>query len=80
MPLTNGDVGTNAAQLTPGNSTLDHTTALDVLRSEERDGIDVKTLLNSNSHGGLTYNDFLILPGYIGRRPTGWTKQVETDP
>lgn len=66
MPLTNGDAGTSTAQLTPGKSALDHNTALDVLATEERDGIDVETLLNSNSHGGLTYNDFLILPGYIG--------------
>jgi IMP dehydrogenase len=33
---------------------------------EEMDGLDIKTLLDSKNHGGLTYNDFLILPGYIG--------------
>ncbi len=66
MPLTNGDAGMGTAQLTPGKSALDYKTALDVVASDDQDGIDVKTLLNSNSHGGLTYNDFLILPGYIG--------------
>ena len=66
MPLTNGDAGTSTAQLMPGKLALDHTTALEVLASEERDGIDVATLLDSKAHGGLTYNDFLILPGYIG--------------
>jgi len=47
---------------------LDFSTALDVLKNEypERDGIDVKTLIDSKTNGGLTYNDFLILPGYIG--------------
>ena len=69
MPLTNGDAGTSTAQLTPGKPALDFTMALDVLGNEERDGIDVKTLLDSKAHGGLTYNDFLILPGYIGREP-----------
>jgi IMP dehydrogenase len=28
--------------------------------------LDVYTLLNSAKNGGLTYNDFLVLPGYIG--------------
>lgn len=47
---------------------LDYTTALEVLKNEyqERDGIDVKTLIDSKKNGGLTYNDFLMLPGYIG--------------
>ena len=67
MPLTNGDVGTSTAQLIPGKPSLDHTVALEMLASEERDGLDIKTLLDSKTHGGLTYNDFLILPGYIGR-------------
>ncbi|KAL9090943.1 MAG: hypothetical protein Q9159_001686 [Coniocarpon cinnabarinum] len=46
----------------------DHTAALKVLQTEyaKGDGLDVQTLLDSAKHGGLTYNDFLILPGYIG--------------
>jgi IMP dehydrogenase len=31
----------------------------------ENDGVSAKELFNSRTHGGLTYNDFLILPGYI---------------
>lgn len=47
---------------------LDYAAALDVLKNEypERDGIDIKTLTDSRVNGGLTYNDFLVLPGYIG--------------
>lgn len=40
--------------------------ALDFLKQYETlDGIDVKTLMDSVSRGGLTYNDFLMLPGKI---------------
>ncbi|PVH75297.1 IMP dehydrogenase [Cadophora sp. DSE1049] len=49
------------------NEILDHTKALQVLKQyEERDGLDIESLLDSKKHGGLTYNDFLVLPGYIG--------------
>jgi IMP dehydrogenase len=56
MPISNGDAMTD----TTANA-LDYTKALEILKNEysERDGIDVK-------NGGLTYNDFLMLPGYIG--------------
>ena len=63
MPILNGDA------MAPANTTvLDFSTALDVLKNEypTRDGIDVETLIDSKTNGGLTYNDFLILPGYIG--------------
>ena len=68
MPLTNGDVRTSSAHLLSGEQPLDHITALDVLRKEyvKADGLDAKSLLDSRINGGLTYNDFLILPGYIG--------------
>lgn len=68
MPLTNGDAAASTSFLLPGIEPLDFNTALDVLKSEDsnRDGIDVKTLIDSRTNGGLTYNDFLILPGYIG--------------
>ena len=68
MPLTNGDVSANPAQLLPGTKIMDFSSATDVLRAEysERDGLDAKSLLNSRENGGLTYNDFLVLPGYIG--------------
>lgn len=63
MPITNGDAMANSAA-----DALDYTKALEVLKNEypERDGIDVKTLIDSKRNGGLTYNDFLMLPGYIG--------------
>ena len=68
MPLVNGDTMSRLAPVLPDTEPLDFSTALEVLRTEypERDGIDVKTLIDSKRHGGLTYNDFLILPGYIG--------------
>ncbi|KAJ4308477.1 inosine-5'-monophosphate dehydrogenase [Neodidymelliopsis sp. IMI 364377] len=63
MVIQNGDAMTD----TTANA-LDYTKALEVLKNEyqERDGIDVQTLIDSKKNGGLTYNDFLMLPGYIG--------------
>lgn len=46
---------------------LDHTTALEVLKEyKTSDGLDLHELMDTTKHGGLTYNDFLLLPGYIG--------------
>ncbi|CAG9989895.1 unnamed protein product [Clonostachys byssicola] len=46
---------------------LDYSTALDVLKEyKSRDGLDIHELMDTAKHGGLTYNDFLLLPGYIG--------------
>ncbi|KAI9899214.1 hypothetical protein N3K66_005675 [Trichothecium roseum] len=46
---------------------LDHTTALEVLKEyKTNDGLDLHQLMDTTKHGGLTYNDFLLLPGYIG--------------
>jgi IMP dehydrogenase len=40
--------------------------ALDVLKTYERsDGLSIGDLMESRIHGGLTYNDFLLLPGKI---------------
>ncbi|THU97896.1 IMP dehydrogenase [Dendrothele bispora CBS 962.96] len=48
------------------SSFLDPSTALDHLKSYDRpDGLSVKELIDSRIHGGLTYNDFLLLPGKI---------------
>jgi IMP dehydrogenase len=67
MPLTNGDVMTESAFFGPAKHILDHTKALQVLKEyESKDGLDITDLLDSKKHGGLTYNDYLILPGYIG--------------
>jgi len=72
MPLTNGDVGTSTAHVLPGKQAMDFSKALEILAKEYpgRDGLDAKTLLDSKINGGLTYNDFLILPGYIGMSVT----------
>ncbi|ODV83319.1 hypothetical protein CANARDRAFT_238421 [[Candida] arabinofermentans NRRL YB-2248] len=40
--------------------------AIDLLSTyEEKDGLSIQQLLDSKIHGGLTYNDFLVLPGKI---------------
>lgn len=45
---------------------LDSSTALQHLARYSRgDGLPVSELIDSRLHGGLTYNDFLILPGKI---------------
>ncbi|MCJ1362432.1 hypothetical protein MMC16_001535 [Acarospora aff. strigata] len=67
MPLTNGDTTNITTQLFPGQELLDHSQAVDILEGQGlRDGLHADTLLDSKVNGGLTYNDFLILPGYIG--------------
>jgi len=51
---------------TTSNTFLDPSTALQVLSDYERkDGLSIGELLDSRTHGGLTYNDFLMLPGKI---------------
>jgi len=66
MPHTNGDAKPPSV-FGPSKDLLHHSKALEVLKQyEERDGLDIKSLLDSKRHGGLTYNDFLVLPGYIG--------------
>lgn len=70
-PATNGDAnGLVAANLIRGVKVLDTSHALDVLKNdyEERDGLSAQSLIDSKKNGGLTYNDFLVLPGYIGTR------------
>lgn len=45
---------------------LDHAKALEYLSEyKTRDGLDAATLMDSNTRGGLTYNDILMLPGKI---------------
>ncbi|GAD92443.1 IMP dehydrogenase, putative [Paecilomyces variotii No. 5] len=64
MPIVNGDA---RGLLSTEGELQDYTKALEVLKEyPDRDGLDVDTLLDSDKHGALTYNDFLILPGYIG--------------
>ncbi|KAG9237389.1 IMP dehydrogenase/GMP reductase [Amylocarpus encephaloides] len=66
MPQTNG-VKSQPTFFGAPSSPMNHIMALGILDEyKERDGLDVNSLLDSKKHGGLTYNDFLILPGYIG--------------
>ena len=45
---------------------LDPSKAFDELKKySSPDGLSVNDLMNANLHGGLTYNDFLLLPGKI---------------
>ena len=68
MPLTNGDVSSNTRKILRNSDMVDPQQANEFLKQEsiDRDGLDVDTLVDSNKHGALTYNDFLVLPGYIG--------------
>ncbi|KAJ5389989.1 Inosine-5'-monophosphate dehydrogenase [Penicillium cataractarum] len=64
MPITNKDATPGAAMKA---EIEDYTKALEVVKTyTNQDGLDVDTLLDSDKHGALTYNDFLLLPGYIG--------------
>jgi IMP dehydrogenase len=66
MPIANGDALGRAMNA----EFQDYTKALEVLEKDyTQDGLDVDTLLDSDKHGALTYNDFLVLPGYIGKPP-----------
>jgi IMP dehydrogenase len=50
----------------PSKVCVDPSTALDVLSHYPRsDGLSAVDLMDSTLHGGLTYNDFLLLPGKI---------------
>jgi IMP dehydrogenase len=65
MPITASDAAPGAAMKA---EITDYTKALEVVETyKTRDGLDVDTLIDSDKHGALTYNDFLILPGYIGK-------------
>jgi IMP dehydrogenase len=68
MPITNKEAAPGAAMKA---EIEDYTTALEVVKTYSTlDGLDVDTLLDSDKHGALTYNDFLLLPGYIGKPDT----------
>lgn len=66
MPHTNGDAK-ESSFFGLAKDIQHYSKALEALNEyEERDGLDITALLDSKKHGGLTYNDFLVLPGYIG--------------
>ncbi|KAB5578656.1 inosine-5-monophosphate dehydrogenase imd2 [Coniochaeta sp. 2T2.1] len=63
MPGQNG----TPAGLNGSGKVLDFKSAEEVLKGyESRDGLSIQELMDTKIHGGLTYNDFLVLPGYIG--------------
>jgi IMP dehydrogenase len=68
MPLTNGHSG--SPHKAPNGPILDHRKALEILWDDYKtpDGLDAQSMLDSAKNGGLTYNDFLVLPGYIGMK------------
>lgn len=77
MPHLNGDsTPSSAALLATGEDTLDFKTALDVFENESKDGLSVYDLIDSKRNGALTYNDFLVLPGYIGKQQDDRLKPV----
>lgn len=62
MPSTNSH-----SQVNGKSDFLNNTQALELLKEyESRDGLAITELMDTKVRGGLTYNDFLILPGYIG--------------
>ncbi|KAI0598473.1 IMP dehydrogenase [Biscogniauxia sp. FL1348] len=62
MPATNGTFPVNGTA-----KFLDYRGAVEALAEyQSRDGLGIEDLVDTKLHGGLTYNDFLILPGYIG--------------
>ncbi|KAK0656560.1 inosine-5'-monophosphate dehydrogenase IMD4 [Cercophora newfieldiana] len=62
MTATNGSVAYAAPK-----KVLDFKAAEELLKEyESRDGLSIEDLMDAKVHGGLTYNDFLLLPGYIG--------------
>ncbi|KIW55352.1 inosine-5'-monophosphate dehydrogenase [Exophiala xenobiotica] len=67
MPIANGDSASNGVPLNRNLEKQDWRKAEELLKEyESLDGLDVHTLIDSKENGALTYNDFLVLPGYIG--------------
>ncbi|KPI37024.1 Inosine-5'-monophosphate dehydrogenase [Cyphellophora attinorum] len=67
MPILNGDAMTGGVPLLANKEILPYEKALEYLNEyDSRDGLSIDQLLDSNKNGALTYNDFLVLPGYIG--------------
>ncbi|KAI1772598.1 IMP dehydrogenase [Hypoxylon cercidicola] len=62
MPSLNGSTPVNGS-----SKFLDYRNAVEALNEyQSRDGLSIEDLVDTKQRGGLTYNDFLILPGYIG--------------
>jgi hypothetical protein len=69
MSPANGNGVNGASKLSKSGHVLNSADALKILESEydRKDGLSAEELLDSRENGGLTYNDFLVLPGYIGK-------------
>ena len=58
--------GSNGVQLPHDGKVLSPAQALEHLKTYATgDGLSMDELIDSRQHGGLTYNDFLVLPGFI---------------
>jgi IMP dehydrogenase / GMP reductase domain len=58
--------GINGTSFHPEPSHLDYKSANAILKEKyPPDGLSAADLMDSKVNGGLTYNDFLILPGFI---------------
>jgi hypothetical protein len=49
-----------SSQFLPASQALAH-----LKTYKQADGLSLRQLVDSQEHGGLTYNDFLVLPGHI---------------
>ncbi|TKA75639.1 Inosine-5'-monophosphate dehydrogenase [Friedmanniomyces simplex] len=64
--MTNGNVADDQLGFADGDA-ADPSKALEILKGyNAKDGISVHELMDEAKMGGLTYNDFLLLPGHIG--------------
>ena len=61
MPTSNGSHVNGTSKFRDFQNAVDDLKAFD-----SRDGLGIQDLMDAKAHGGLTYNDFLLLPGYIG--------------
>ena len=71
MPIANGDAASGGVPVLPSSKPLlPYQQAVEILEEyKSKDGLSIDQLLDSTKNGALTYNDFLVLPGYIGRGP-----------
>jgi IMP dehydrogenase len=62
----NGNSSTSHLPSRDKSSHLSSSDAMSVLAEYSRgDGLSLPELMDSRKNGGLTYNDFLMLPGHI---------------
>lgn len=62
----NGTTITGNGLASSSKALIDPSKALETLAAYPHgDGLSMTDLIDSKTHGGLTYNDFLVLPGYI---------------